>query len=264
MLAAVLGVLKVIICALGVLLAVFALVCALALFVPISYHMEDGVAGRPRGTWEFSWLCRFLRVFYSYGGVESVGRVVVKVLGFTLGRRKKARKAEPSPAERKRSAPQREPDADETEPPELDEDETKEEPPLRKFAIFHKIKRLYNDVMFVVQYPQRKEILSLTVTYAKKIWRALKPDSFRVRGEVGLGDPAQTGMALGMMSVVSAFLELDVRISGNFEKAVLTIDTKADGKITLFSLLLPTVRYVFARPVWKVVRPVLFRKGDLG
>ena len=81
---------------------------------------------------------------------------------------------------------------------------------------------------------------------------------------MGLGDPAQTGTAIGGICAASAFVPFGVNIDGDFENKNIAVEGEVHGKTYLLKLLLPPIKFLFRKPVFKLIIDLLFhnkRKG---
>ena len=83
-----------------------------------------------------------------------------------------------------------------------------------------------------------------------------------VTGELGLGDPSQTGLALGGIGAAQAFLPLSIGIDGNFAEKIIDVEGEIHGITYIGKLLKPILRLFFTKPVLLIVKDILFKKGD--
>ena len=71
----------------------------------------------------------------------------------------------------------------------------------------------------------------------KKIIRHLLPDELKIRGTIGLDDPAQTGRVMEAAAVLYAFYPDHIQITPSFDEKVLEGEAELKGKIVLLYLL---------------------------
>lgn len=106
-------------------------------------------------------------------------------------------------------------------------------------------------------------LIKLALAY---VWDQIKAFGIyggRVDGILGLDDPSKTGMALGGIGAAGAFLPLDINIIGNFEKKEINAKGEIYGKTCIFKLLLPILKLILKKPVWALIKDLLFStKGD--
>lgn len=135
-------------------------------------------------------------------------------------------------------------------------------------AFFTKIKSfiiyVIEKIKFIQNFNDKYCINSLISATWKLLIRLIKNLGFKrleLNGIIGFDNPADTGNALGAISVVKTFLPLNVNIDGNFENKELTGDFNIKGRTNLWLILFPIARYVFTKPVWSVVKD--YWKGEL-
>ncbi|GEM_PF-3003025 len=69
----------------------------------------------------------------------------------------------------------------------------------------------------------------------------------------GFDDPYVTGIVLGGGAAVSAFLPFRFKLRGNFEGEYLDANANITGRTCILALIIPVVRMVFEKPVWKLL-----------
>ena len=80
-----------------------------------------------------------------------------------------------------------------------------------------------------------------------KILRALKPKKFKCQMVIGFEDPSVTGMVLGGISMVNAFVPIDIKVRGNFEEEELSGELETSGKVSVISLIVPIISFIFKK-----------------
>ena len=96
-----------------------------------------------------------------------------------------------------------------------------------------------------------KTIMALLLRFLQKLVRRLKPKRLRIRGIVGLDDPAQTGLLMGLYEAVSGGTSLAraVDLRPDFERPVLEARWDVTGRFSVFGLLMPVLWLIWQRPV---------------
>ena len=101
-----------------------------------------------------------------------------------------------------------------------------------------------------------------TFEYSKtKIFKLLKhicPRKLWIDGEVGFDDPSVTGQILVITSILKPVLGKNVRIVGNFEEPVISIEGKLKGHITVFRVLWTGAVLYFNKNIRKIIK--MFRE----
>lgn len=118
-------------------------------------------------------------------------------------------------------------------------------------------------INFARSFNDKYSIRSILNATIKLIIRLLKNIGFKkceINGIIGLGDPSDTGKAIGAVAVGKAFVPLDINIEGNFEERELTGDFNIRGRTNLWLILFPIAKYIFTKPVWPLVKD--YWKGE--
>ena len=93
-------------------------------------------------------------------------------------------------------------------------------------------------VISFLQMPSVKKLVKKLFRSLKKIIRHLLPDELRIRGSIGLDDPAQTGRVMEAAAVLYAFYPDHIQITPSFDEKVLEGEAELKGKIALLYLLI--------------------------
>ena len=135
-------------------------------------------------------------------------------------------------------------------------------------AFFTKIKNFITYLAEKIKLVQRfnckyciNSLISATWKLLIRLIKNLGLKKLELNGIIGFDNPADTGNALGAISIVKTFLPLNVNIDGNFENKELTGDFNIKGRTNLWLILFPIAKYVFTKPVWPVVKD--YWKGEL-
>jgi len=152
---------------------------------------------------------------------------------------------------------------------EQDEEETKkdysEEIEDAKGDKISGLKDLFNKVKEVYNYPDRDEIFKAVIILIKRLFKALKPKYLHLDCEFGFDTPDTTGTALAIVGIIKTMIykdTFDIRLKGNFNEKMLSIDAGLNGKIVLWSGLWPLVAFIFKKPIWKIISAKLFNKNN--
>ena len=246
------------------LIAVLLLLCLFLLFSRLRYdvHVDKGAKIRVSAT--AKWLMSLVRVDFRM--MDAKRRLRIRVFGRTLGRGKADEQEDspekPSPTEdeaakevasdakhtvKKAAKKVADVAAEEVEEQAVQSGESETE------GFFARIK------MFI-HYPDKGLILSYTKDMLVRLLRALRPKRFKVSGVIGFEDPSVTGQVLGAVGVITALTGMDIVLRGNFEEKEITVRGVMAGKVTLWALLWPIARWALRKPIWKIVKPMLFRR----
>jgi len=125
-------------------------------------------------------------------------------------------------------------------------------------GVFAKIKQ-------AVTYPDKKLLLRQAVLLLKRLFRPIKKQNFSAEAVLGFDDPSKTGYVVGMIYAACGLFGLCgiINLSGDFERRIFLYKIDASGRLYLISFVWPIVACVFSKPVWKIVKPMIFKdKND--
>ena len=98
-------------------------------------------------------------------------------------------------------------------------------------------------------YPDKQQIVGLTIDLLKKMFRAIKPRHFSLQGEVGIGT-FETGMLLGTIFAIKP----DLNISGNFTENVINGKIEIKGSLAFYKILAPIAAFLLKRPIRQLIK----------
>ena len=130
-----------------------------------------------------------------------------------------------------------------------------------KLGIFEKLQAIINKISYYKNYPERSEIIKLTLNFIKKLIQKNKPKNISIIGTVGFETPDKTGIFLGFLSVINSYLMFNLDILGDFEKEILELNINIDGKLILWKAIYPTIKYILKDPILKIVKKLLSKKN---
>jgi hypothetical protein len=112
--------------------------------------------------------------------------------------------------------------------------------------------RLEKLVDIVKKYDVR-QLIGVTMKLCRRLFRALGIKHLSADTVFGFDDPSTTGLVLGGVSAVTAFLPFSVRLGGYFDGKYFEIKGILKGKTNLLRLLIPVVVFIMEKPVWKII-----------
>ena len=115
------------------------------------------------------------------------------------------------------------------------------------------------DFNYFKNMPDKKNTIKLGIKFIKRILKQVFPKRIEIEGEIGTGEPALTGQALAFAGISSAILHIHAHVKGNFEKQMIQGAVKAKGRIFLGGICYASLCFIFARPIWKIIK--LYLKG---
>ena len=124
--------------------------------------------------------------------------------------------------------------------------------------IFFTVKNIYNRFLHLKNYPEKDKIIRYTFNFIKELFLADKPKKFKADLLVGFDDPSSTGKFIGLMAIISELLPFSICFFGDFENEVFQGNMEMKGRTNVFKICIPTLRYIFKAPVWKLIKN---RKG---
>ena len=112
------------------------------------------------------------------------------------------------------------------------------------------------------EYPRKEALLKKTVLFMKRLLRALLPSKAEGECHFGFDDPSATGLVLGASHALlgAANLYDHIRVSADFENKAFNLKCRIAGKITLWSMFWPLAAYVLSKPVWIIIKPLIFKR----
>jgi hypothetical protein len=113
-------------------------------------------------------------------------------------------------------------------------------------------------------FPNKKEILKSTIKLFKELISVIKPKELKVKCRFGMSNPFDTGIILATISTIKPFFNAhNISAEADFENKIFEIDINAKGWFNLLSIILPIIRYLRTKPIWKIVKMSLFsqKKG---
>lgn len=134
-------------------------------------------------------------------------------------------------------------------------------------SFFEKIGGIKDKINYVLKHPDRKKIQAYTIELLKDEAKAIKPKRFALSGTIGFDDPSVTGKVIGLVCAGQGLCPYHpdwarVTIRGNFERAMLDASLRIKGTLSIWAVLFPFIKYVFKKPIWAIVKPKLFGKGE--
>ena len=103
-------------------------------------------------------------------------------------------------------------------------------------------------------------ILGYLGVLLKRWLRVLRPRRFSLGAEIGLPCPAQTGVCLGILGIISGMWQIPIDIYGNFSKETLKFDLYVRDRFMPWSFAWPLAAFCLRRPVWKLIKKYVFGK----
>lgn len=99
-----------------------------------------------------------------------------------------------------------------------------------------------------------KRTITPTFIAIKRLLKSLKPNKFEVNGVIGLEDPADTGILMGILGTITPYLPGNFYVYGDFEKSVIKGDVYIKGRTNLLLILIPVLRYIFKKPILDIIK----------
>jgi hypothetical protein len=254
---------------LRVLALIFVSVLALALFVillllivPIRCRLNADYNGKPDIQFEARWLFRIFTIIYSKSGIPLL---TLKVFGISVKRRHKPPKKKLTDTDKVIANNDEAFDYNNegiehpTVKGKMTEDDEKPSSVIKK-------KRLKENWDKFIAYPYKEMLVNKTILLLKRLIKATKPKDGDVECCFGFEDPSVTGILLGAVHALcgACCLYKYIRITADFEKEYLYLKCRLEGSIRLGSLVWPLIAYIVSKPVWILVKPLIFKKKEKG
>ncbi len=226
----------------------------LVLLVPIRYRLVAHLGGKDfTSSGKISWLFKVVQLEYNVSKAQNSYRL--RVLFFTLFP-KKPKKNKKTVVQTAKAATTGQPTAAPKQTASVTPDiaQTDDAPKEKRTGLFKKLLNLPRQAAEAVKDYEIKEIVNLSIELLKKLYRPLKPKIINISGTVGLGSPYNTGLLLGTIATLNAFLQLHLSLTGDFENSVMDVRALVAGRITLGRILWPIITFITAKPIWRLIR----------
>ena len=225
------------------------LLAIIFLAIPVRYKV-NATTGRGEENRTFArvtYLFGLVRVAYEY--VNSNGTLKIRIFGIPIRRKKR----KPPVAEKEAPKPQ---ELIKEEIPKKSVDDEKPKTPIKE-----RLLGIKDSITKVVKYPNRKDIVKLTLKMLKQQWRIIRPKKLNISGEVGFADPSHTGFLFAAYGVVAEFLNISkhVQLSGNFDTphTVVLLDIYAKGSINIAHMMLPLLNLIRKKPIRRLIKDII-------
>jgi hypothetical protein len=228
---------------LAVISAVLLLLSAIILFSPVKYEARGSSSLLK---FRLRWLFGFFKIDYADGKWRFKFFRFRRRRGHSYERSEKAGK--PAEANKEKET------TDDSERP-ISRSHGEEERPKRKLMIREKLKKWE---WVADLFKTRKPLIKLL----RRCARVLKPRVLRVQAVVGLENPADTGLLLGFLGILSGMWNVPLNVTGNFFEEILDYDIYIKDVFVLWSLFLPLVMFSLTKPGWAFIQKYLFKKKE--
>lgn len=246
------------------------LILAIALFVSFRYNVKVDKDSELLVDVKVSWLFKIIRAHITI--IDGEQKISLKALWFDLPGKNKRRERRPrrsakivsehKTTEEEEKKPEPGVFEEEKAHKKIKEPKTKEKKP----SLWERIHSIKDKINYVLNYPDRKKIQEYTLKLLGDELKALRPKYFELSGTIGFDDPSVTGKVIGLVSIGQGLCTCRPKwariiIRGNFEKSILEARMRMKGKISLWIIIFPLIKYIFKKPIWKIVKKIIW-KGE--
>ena len=244
---------------LGLLLLILLLILVI-LLVPVSYACDGHIDGK-----YFSGLARVSWLFGLVSIVLDRDRdLSVRILGICVWRDANNSVDEPPPPlhhPKQQDSPNTAASPDKAKVHSEDKEAPKHEKTRNQLRekLTAKIKRVWRTFKEIKDYSNLGEIVSETTLLAKRVLKTALPKRLELSGSFGFEDPSTTGFATGIISAVAPFIPRRIKLHAkpDFEREVVKLKLLVRGSVSAILLVIPLCRFLFSKPVWKLVRKAI-------
>ncbi|GHV40943.1 hypothetical protein FACS189490_06930 [Clostridia bacterium] len=117
---------------------------------------------------------------------------------------------------------------------------------------------VWKQILAVLDYPNKAEILGYVKTLIVEEFSAIKPRKFTCNGVIGFDDPSMTGFVIGGIWAVNGLIPFTLNVAGDFNEKKFELLIKALGRVSLWSLTWPLIKFCLRKPVWAIIKEMLF------
>lgn len=112
---------------------------------------------------------------------------------------------------------------------------------------------------FVFKYLMDMALLKKVICFFKEAVNHIKPQTFVVNGKIGLDNPYDTAIAIGIISMINLPC---VNIQPIFDEEIIEGTLKIQGKMIIGMLLMLFFKFLITKPVRNVVIKLIKNKGE--
>lgn len=254
-----LGILKFILFLLGLILIIICLI----LFVPIKYNIigisEDLFAKHKFLDVDISWFFKLLKI-----NIKDDKSVKVFIFGIELFKKKpkklNTKQKSEQPKQEKKQEKKQNKKSTTSQKNNINKNKNKnknkknkkqKKSETKKTSKFKDLKSKFDKYY---NHPDRDLIITKTKELAIKLLKALKPKQSKIDIELGLDNPYLLGQIVGYSAALCGILNKDLFLHGNFQEKILKVDICIRGKLIMWKLTYPLVRYAFVKPITKIIK----------
>ena len=121
--------------------------------------------------------------------------------------------------------------------------------------------KIDKDYFLKMPLSEKKELISITFDFIKRILKGVKPDDLNISLKVGTDDPALTGYILAAGGFIKGTVFSGLNIAADFDKEILEGEGNLKGTITIGYLLIESLKFAFKKPIWKIIKIYLKGRG---
>lgn len=99
-----------------------------------------------------------------------------------------------------------------------------------------------------------RAVLKPTLLLIKRLYKFVKPKKCDMGILFGFDDPADTGMVLAMLAMITPTLPFCVAVDTDFESSCFECDVNLQGSTCLLFLIIPILKYIFTEPILDVIK----------
>jgi len=124
-------------------------------------------------------------------------------------------------------------------------------------ALFQKLADAKNNLDYYIEAfedERNRQVIKLCLSQFGKIFKNIRPRKFRANIHVGMEDPASTGQLLAILGMIYPFFEGGLKVTPEFDEAVLEGSLFLKGRVTSFVLLRAAWRIYFNKDFRRMMR----------
>jgi hypothetical protein len=231
---------------------------AVVIFCPLSYEIAADKFGKPTINAKAQWLFGLARI--SSRPTETGNDISARLLFFNLG----GKPRDSSGPKPERPANAKKPSGGKKVG---GKKAAREKSGGLPEALFRRLSGIKDTILkvrdtagLVLGYPDKAAVLSALGKLIADLLKALKPQKFDLRAEIGFGDPSLTGYLAGAVYIVNSCLDAKLRITPNFQQPVTDFSVFAKGRVSAARILGPIAVFLLNKPVFRHAITLLKKK----
>jgi len=229
----------------------------LILFMPINYKFEMSKCNNLYANITVKWIFKLFEYCFKIEEGKKKSKlsfVPLEIFKKIKSRKKEKRKTKINKNDNKELIKNVDVNKIEKERNNVKSDDTYIKSNMKSKNVFEKKESIIENLKAIISYKNKSELIKPTIKLLKRLLKVINPKKFNFICTFGFDDPCITGYILGIIYIIKSFLNLDIKVNGDFEKKGLEFDIYASGTANIFKIGLPIIIYISRKPIWNIIK----------